>query len=79
MRKPISKHALRRALQKVNKEGFIQWEQPIGTVVDQIWRELEKQAYDAGRKKPVSRKSVRTTETPAVPEDGSAATEPIEA
>lgn len=78
MRKPISKHALRRALQKVHKEGFIQWEQPIGTVVDQIWRELEKQAYDAGRKKPVSRKSVRT-DTPPPPDEPSEASEPVEA
>jgi DNA-binding FadR family transcriptional regulator len=60
MRKPISKHALRRAMERVRKEGFISWEHPVGTVVDQIWHELEKASYKAPRKKPVSRETVRT-------------------
>ena len=60
MRKPISKHALRRAMSRVHAEGHIQWNEPIGTVVDRVWHELEKSSYAASRKKPISRESVRT-------------------
>lgn len=66
MRKPISKHALRRALSKVHSEGFIQWEEPIGTVVDRIWHEIEKESYTGGRKKPPSRETVRVGPPPTV-------------
>ena len=59
MRKPISKHALRRALSKVHTEGRIHWEEPIGTVVDRIWHELEKANYNGGRKRAASRETVR--------------------
>jgi DNA-binding FadR family transcriptional regulator len=59
MRKPISKHALRRALERVQQEGLIQWNQPVGTVVDRIWHEIEKKNYNGNRKKPVSRDTVR--------------------
>ncbi len=60
MRKPISKHALRRAMERVHAEGHINWSGPVGTVVDHIWHELEKGSYNGGRKKPVSRDTVRT-------------------
>jgi len=66
MRKPISKHALRRALSKVHAEGMIQWDEPIGTVVDRVWHEIEKASFNGGRKKPVSRETVRAL--PAVAE-----------
>jgi DNA-binding FadR family transcriptional regulator len=59
MRKPISKHALRRAIERVHTEGLIQWNQPVGTVVDRIWHELEKNSYNGTRKKPVSRDTLR--------------------
>ena len=68
MRKPISKHALRRALSKVHSEGRIQWEEPIGTVVDRIWHEIEKSTYDAGRKKALPRDTVRTAPLVETPE-----------
>jgi hypothetical protein len=68
MRKPISKHALRRALERVHAEGVIQWDQPIGSVVDKIWHEIEKKSYNGGRKKPVSRDTVRDPELVALPE-----------
>jgi hypothetical protein len=64
MRKPISKHALRRALDRVHREGRIEWKEPVGTVVDRIWHEIEKESYNAGRKRSVSRDSLRT-EPPA--------------
>jgi hypothetical protein len=61
MRKPVSKHALRRALESVQAEGHIRWEEPTGAVVDRLWHHIEKQARGA-RRKPVSRESVRTGE-----------------
>lgn len=64
MRKPISKHALRRALERVQSEGHIAWEEPTGTVVDRIWHEIEKQAYNGTKKKTPSRDSVRTDPLP---------------
>lgn len=60
MRKPISKHGLRRALERVEAEGHIAFEVPAGTVVDKLWHELEKRSYKTGRKKPIGRESVRT-------------------
>jgi hypothetical protein len=65
MRKPISKHGLRRALERVQAEGHIEYREPVGTVVDKIWHELERKNYSSGRKKPVGRDSVRT----AAPEE----------
>jgi len=65
MRKPISKHALRRAMERVHAEGHFEWGAPVGAVVDKIWHELGKQSYTASRKKPVARESVRTAEAPA--------------
>jgi hypothetical protein len=61
MRKPISKQALRRAMSRVQSEGHLQWNEPIGTVVDRVWHELEKSSYNGGRKKPVGRDTVRAT------------------
>ncbi len=55
MRKPISKHGLRRALEQAQAEGMINWDGPTGAVVDRLWRDIEKGAYSAGRKKPVNR------------------------
>ncbi|GEM_PF-3248896 len=59
MRKPISKHALRRAMERVEAEGRINWNEPTGAVVDKIWHELSRKAYTGGRKKSISRKTVR--------------------
>jgi hypothetical protein len=69
MNKPISKHALRRALERVRKEGLINWEQPTGPVVDRIWHEIEKKAHSPGRKKATSRETVRTAPLPPVLEE----------
>ena len=55
MNKPISKHALRRAMEKVHAEGFIQYAEPIGTVVDRIWHEVEKASFNGVKKRAVSR------------------------
>lgn len=60
MRKPISKHGLRRALERVQAEGHVDYKAPVGTVVDKLWHELEKKAYSGVRKKPLARDTVRT-------------------
>lgn len=60
MRKPVSKHALRRALSKIQEEGHLELKEPEGTVVDRIWHELERESYSSGRKRPISRETVRT-------------------
>jgi hypothetical protein len=52
MRKPVSKHALRRALERVMEEGRIHLEDPTGAVVDRLWHEIEKEMYGADAKKP---------------------------
>lgn len=64
MNKPISKHALRRAMERVHAEGFLSWDGPVGTVVDRIWHEIEKKQFNGSRKKPVPRESVRTAGAP---------------
>ena len=61
MRKPVSKHALRRAMEQLRNEGRLRWDDPIGAVVDQLWHQLEKEAFGA-RKKPVSRDAARGRE-----------------
>jgi DNA-binding GntR family transcriptional regulator len=64
MRKPISKHGLRRALDRVEAEGHIEYNAPPGTVVDKLWHEIERKTYRAPRKKPIARESVRTAALP---------------
>ena len=58
MRKPVSKHALRRALEAIHAEGRIRWDEPTGAVVDRVWHHIEKQAHNQ-RRKPVARDSIR--------------------
>lgn len=64
MRKPISKHALRRALERVQDEGLVTWSDPTGSVIDRVWHELEKEAF--GAKKPTGRESARKGRVPAM-------------
>lgn len=64
MRKPISKHALRRAMEKVQGEGLVTWSDPTGSVIDRVWHELEKEAF--GAKKPTGRDSARRGSVPAL-------------
>lgn len=46
MRKPVSKHALRRAMERARSEGLVAWEEPTGTVVDRLWHQLTREALD---------------------------------
>jgi len=46
MRKPVSKHALRRAMEQVVEEGRIRYDEPTGTVVDRLWHHIERQAFN---------------------------------
>lgn len=64
MRKPVSKHALRRALETIQAEGRIRWEEPTGAVVDRLWHHIERQAHGQ-RKKPATRDTLRTREPAA--------------
>jgi hypothetical protein len=66
MRKPVSKHALRRAMEAVQAEGHLRWDEPTGAVVDRLWHLIEKQALNAPRKRPLTRESVREGEPIAV-------------
>jgi DNA-binding GntR family transcriptional regulator len=61
MRKPVSKHALRRALEQVNAEGLLDWNDPTGAVVDRIWHMLEKDAFGV-RKRAAAREGLRRPE-----------------
>lgn len=70
MRKPISKHALRRAMERVQDEGLLKWEDPTGSVIDRVWHELEKEAFNG--KKATGRDSARkgrATATVGAPEE----------
>jgi hypothetical protein len=46
MRKPVSKHALRRAIEEARSEGLLTWTAPVGTVVDHVWHRLSREAVD---------------------------------
>ena len=46
MRKPVSKHALRRAMEQARDEGVIAWNEPTGTVVDHVWHQIARQALE---------------------------------
>ena len=68
MNKPISKHALRRAMEKVEGEGLIQCAGPIGAVVDRIWHEVEKSSVNGAKKRPVRRTPTRAAALSDTPE-----------
>ncbi len=51
MRKPVSKHALRRAMEQVVAEGRVRCEEPTNTVVDRLWHHIEKDSLGEGRRK----------------------------
>ena len=46
MRKPVSKHALRRAMEQARAEGMLVWESPTGAVVDHVWHQIAREAMD---------------------------------
>ena len=46
MRKPVSKHALRRAMEQARAEGVIAWDEPTGAVVDRVWHQITREALD---------------------------------
>jgi hypothetical protein len=61
MRKPISKNGLRRAFESAMADGQIQITEPVNTVVDRIWHDMEKANYEGPRKRPTARETVRTS------------------
>lgn len=46
MRKPVSKHALRRAMEQARQEGVIAWSEPTGAVVDHLWHQIAREAFE---------------------------------
>jgi len=46
MRKPVSKHALRRALEQARDDGMLAWNEPTGSVVDRVWHQIAREAMD---------------------------------
>ena len=46
MRKPVSKHALRRAMEHARTEGLLAWDQPTGAVVDRLWHQLSRESIE---------------------------------
>jgi hypothetical protein len=46
MRKPVSKHALRRALEQAREEGMLAWDAPTGAVVDTVWHQIAREAME---------------------------------
>jgi hypothetical protein len=46
MRKPVSKHTLRRALEQARAEGVLAWDEPTGAVVDRVWHQITREAVD---------------------------------
>jgi hypothetical protein len=46
MRKPVSKHTLRRALEQARTEGVLAWDEPTGAVVDRVWHQITREAVD---------------------------------
>ena len=61
MRKPVSKNSLRRAMDKAVADGQIEIASPLNTVVVRIWHEMERENYEAGKKK-TARASIRTAD-----------------
>lgn len=49
MRKPVSKHALRRALEQARNDGLASWNEPTGTLVDRVWHLLSREAHEGKR------------------------------
>jgi hypothetical protein len=67
MRKPVSKHALRRAMEQVQAEGHLTWNAPTGSVVDRLWHHMSRAAYhDGARRKPATRDTPRRREAVGV-------------
>ena len=46
MRKPVSKHALRRAMEQARAEGVVAWNEPTGAVIDRVWHQLAREAFE---------------------------------
>jgi hypothetical protein len=65
MRKPVSKHALRRAMEQARHEGVIAWEEPTGAVVDHVWHQIARQALEGKPRTGQARAAVARRRQPA--------------
>jgi hypothetical protein len=65
MRKPVSKHALRRAMEQARTEGVITWNDPTGSVVDHVWHQIARQALEGKPRTGQERAAVARRREPA--------------
>jgi hypothetical protein len=65
MRKPVSKHALRRAMEQARHDGVIAWNEPTGTVVDHLWHQLAREALEGKPRTAQARASTARRRPPA--------------
>jgi hypothetical protein len=65
MRKPVSKHALRRAMEQARDEGMLAWDEPTGAVVDHVWHQISREAVDGKPRTGQARAADGRRRTPA--------------
>jgi hypothetical protein len=65
MRKPVSKHALRRAMEQARQEGVLAWEEPTGAVVDHVWHQIAREALEGKPRTGQARASTARRREPA--------------
>lgn len=65
MRKPVSKHALRRAMEQARHEGVITWEEPTAAVVDHVWHQIAREALEGKPRTDQARAAVARRREPA--------------
>lgn len=66
MRKPISKNGLRRAFESVVANGYVQCSEPVNSVIDRIWHEMERENYEGTKRRAPARETVRAAAIPSV-------------
>ncbi len=65
MRKPVSKHALRRAMEQARAEGMLAWDDPTNAVVDHVWHQIAREALDGKPRSGQARASEGRRRAPA--------------
>ena len=66
MRKPVSKHALRRAMEQARDEGMLAWDEPTNAVVDAVWHQIAREALDGKPRTGQARAAEGRRRAPAV-------------
>jgi hypothetical protein len=66
MRKPVSKHALRRAMEQARAEGMLAWDDPTNAVVDLVWHQIAREALEGKPRSGQARAAEGRRRVPAV-------------